>query len=67
MVAGDPGETHILVNVGNPTLSLPHDDANSTAANRFSTAAGATVVLRSAGSLMVVYDSITARWKVLGP
>lgn len=48
------------------TLTLNHEDAGSTAANRFSCPNGANVVLSPQAAVMLRYDLTAARWFVLG-
>lgn len=58
-----------IFNFGGFTISLKHQDAASSAANRFYTATGATVAIRAGGSVLVQYDTGafgTGAWIVLG-
>lgn len=58
------GESHILVNVGAFTITLKHQDANSTAGNRFLATSGADVALGVDAMVLVVYDTTTDRWRI---
>lgn len=65
IVAGNSGEFHWLINVGSNSITLKHQDTNSTAANRFIGIGAADVVLAADEKAMVVYDATTARWRVM--
>lgn len=62
---GSSGRVLTLVNVNTDDIAITHDDASSTAANRFYLANGATIVVRDNGSVTVWYDSTSSRWRVL--
>lgn len=49
---------------GTGTLSLTHQDAASTAANRFILPNAATMVIRPGGGCILKYDSTASRWRV---
>ena len=62
-----PGKRLILVSVGAGSVVLNDQDVNSTAANRIITGAGAAVTLAAGtGWASLEYDSVTARWRVVG-
>lgn len=62
-----PGKPLILYSLGAGSVVLNNQDANSTAANRLITGTGAAVTLTAgSGWAVLVYDSSTARWRVLG-
>jgi hypothetical protein len=64
--AGTSGQAILLVNVGSFALTLKHQSASSTAANRFTTPwAGDCILAASGGSAVLVYDSTSATWRVL--
>lgn len=66
IVAGTSGQTILLVNVGSFALTLRHQNASSTAANRFTTPwAGDCILAAAGGNAVLVYDSTTATWRVL--
>lgn len=48
------------------TITLVHD-ATSTAANRFLCPNNANLALRPRGSVWIFYDSVSSRWRVVGP
>lgn len=62
------GQPHLLVNVGTNPLVLKHDDAGSTAANRFYCSTGADITLSSTATAKeaayVIYDGTLQRWLV---
>jgi len=61
--AGTSGEMLILVNNTGQNLVLPHESASSSANNRFAGPGAATVTVRAAGSVMLVYAN--TRWRIL--
>lgn len=66
IAAGTSGQTILLVNVGSFALTLKHQSASSTAANRFTTPwAGDCILAAAGGNAVLVYDSTTATWRVL--
>lgn len=46
------------------TLTINHEDAASTAANRFICPNAANLVIRALGSMIVRYDTTSSRWRV---
>jgi hypothetical protein len=66
IAAGSSGLTILLVNVGSFALTLKHQSASSTAANRFTVPwAGDCILAAAGGNAVLVYDSTTATWRVL--
>ena len=66
IAAGTSGLAILLVNVGSFALTLKHQSASSTAANRFTTPwAGDCILAAAGGNAVLVYDSTTATWRVL--
>jgi len=62
-----PGKMLLVVSVGAGTVVLNDQDANSTAANRLITGTAAALTLAAGtGYAVLEYDSVTARWRVLG-
>lgn len=55
-----------LVNISTLDLVLAHDNASSTAANRFYCPGSASFTLNANDSVDVWYDVTSARWRVLG-
>lgn len=58
------GQVHLLVNVGANDLVLAHENASSTAGNRFLCSTGASITLSANQAADLIYDSTTARWRV---
>jgi hypothetical protein len=58
------GEAHLIVNVGSNDIVLKHQDAGSTAANRFLCSTGADITLTAGQAADVLYDPTTTRWRV---
>jgi len=59
------GDTFELTNVSANNVTLGHQDANSVAANRFISPTAANYVLNADETVLVRYDSTTARWRIL--
>lgn len=49
---------------GTGTLTLTHQDAASTAANRFICPNAASVVIRPGGGVIMKYDATASRWRI---
>jgi hypothetical protein len=58
------GQSHRIVNVGSNAITLKHENASSTAANRFLCSTGADVVLSADQGADLTYDATTQRWRV---
>lgn len=67
IVAGGDGQTVTLTNAtGNPILIL--DETGGTPANRIKTGQSKPITLGTDGSITLIYDATTARWRVVaGP
>ena len=66
IAAGTSGLAILLVNVGSFALTLKHQSASSTAANRFTIPwAGDCVLAASGGAVVLVYDSTSSTWRVV--
>jgi hypothetical protein len=62
-----PGKALLVVAVGAGTVTLNDQDTNSTAANRIVTGTAAPITLAAGtGFAWLEYDSVTARWRVVG-
>ena len=59
LAGGTSGRIHILHNIGSFDITLPKEDANSVAANRFDF----DLVLRPDWSAVIWYDGVVSRWK----
>lgn len=62
--AGVDGEDHLIINVGANNIVLTHEDALSTAANRFLSTTGASLTLSANQMAWAIYDNTTQRWRV---
>lgn len=58
------GQEHLIVNTGANNITLTHQDALSTAANRFLCSTGANIVLSANQAADIVYDAAVSRWLV---
>jgi len=65
IAAGASGDTRVLVNVGSFSITLAHQSASSTAANRFLVSFGADYILGANAAAVIVYDATTTRWRVI--
>jgi len=66
IAAGTSGLAVLLVNVGSFALTLKHQSASSSAANRFTVPwAGDCVLAASGGAVVLVYDSTSTTWRVV--
>lgn len=57
------GAEHVIVNVGASDIVLKHEDAASTAANRFLNSTGADITLTANQAADVFYDGTVSRWR----
>lgn len=58
---GAAGRRVVIVNIGNPTLTLTTDDSSSTASNRFLFTENVALVKND--SVALTYDATTERWR----
>ncbi len=65
LVGGYSGRRIVLVNLAN-ALTLEHEDTASTTENRIITATGAAITLAANDMAEVIYDEVSARWRVMG-
>ena len=66
IAAGSSGLTILLLNVGSFALTLRHQNASSTAANRFTVPwAGDCVIPANGGAVALVYDATSSTWRVV--
>jgi hypothetical protein len=66
MTGGVQGRIVYISNIGTVDSIVIKHDATSTAANRFYCPNSADVTLRVNGSVLVVYDGTSSRWRVMG-
>lgn len=60
---GTPNKAIAIVNQGSTTITLKHEDAESSPANRFKFSSGADVTIGSDRSVHLVYDEKIQRWR----
>lgn len=66
IAAGTSGLAILLINVGSFALTLRHQSASSTAANRITVPwAGDCVIAANGGAVVMVYDSTSSTWRVV--
>lgn len=58
------GDEYRFYNVGSNTITFKHQDAASTADNRFICSTGADIALGAGGILDLFYDGSSARWRI---
>jgi hypothetical protein len=64
--AAEDGDTFELTNISANAIDINDQDAGSAAANRIITPTGVTYVLAADETVIVRYDTTTARWRLLG-
>lgn len=64
LVAGVDGEERFAWNSNATAVVINHDDAGSTAANRFYTATGTALTVAQFEQIKLLYDATSARWIV---
>lgn len=62
--AANAGRIIYILNRGTNTITLKHEDANSTAENRFLTHNGNNVSLQSNHVVLGMYDGTSSRWRI---
>jgi hypothetical protein len=66
IAAGTSGLAILLINVGSFALTIKHQSASSSSANRFTVPwAGDCVLAASGGAVVLVYDSTSSTWRVV--
>jgi hypothetical protein len=66
IAAGTSGLAILLLNVGSFALTLKHQSASSTAANRFTVPwAGDCVLPASGGAVVILYDATSSTWRIV--
>lgn len=63
LLAGMDGEQRVFLNVGSYAITLKHESASSTAANRFTCATAADIAIGAGSIVALVYDGTSARWR----
>jgi hypothetical protein len=64
LVATPTGSLRWLENIGTGVLTLLHENAGSTAANRFTCPNGEPVIVQPGGAAALFYDAVTSRYLV---
>ena len=65
LTGGAPGREMVLFNIGSFTITLSHDSASSTAANRFLCPGSTNFALTANAAVRLVYDATSSRWRVV--
>lgn len=65
IAAGNSGQRLTLENAGSFAISITNDDAASAVGNRILTSSGGTLSLGIDGSITLVYDATTAKWRTV--
>jgi hypothetical protein len=65
IIAGTSGQRATIYNVGSNALSLAHQSASSTAANRFFCPGGAAFSIAANGAVDMWYDGTSAGWRIV--
>jgi hypothetical protein len=65
LTAGASGDVRVLVNVGSFAITLAHQSASSTAANRFLVSFGSDYIIAANAAATLIYDGTTSRWRVV--
>lgn len=55
----------VLINIGSYTITLKHESASSTAANRFVGPGAADYALVAGGTVEIALDTVSQRWRVV--
>lgn len=63
MAGGADGRIVVVIYTGGVTLTLWNEDANSSAANRFSYYGGAPPSMSSGRATVFIYDATASRWR----
>jgi hypothetical protein len=64
LVALTDGHEIAIQNIGSGTLTLASESTSSTAANRFTLANNASLVLAAGAAVIAIYDGTSSRWRV---
>lgn len=63
IVAGADGRQISIINIGGTSITINHQNASATAANRFILKAAGAATLATDGMITFIYDGTTARWR----
>ena len=64
--AGEAGQVAYLINNTGVSVNILDENAGATAANRIRTGTGATVAVQNHGTIILLYNSVTSRWNMIG-
>lgn len=67
LTGGSDGRVVVIRNVGFNNLVIAHENASSTAANRFTNPGSASFTLSSGTPVFLLYDSTDSRWTLIAP
>jgi len=59
------GSIRVIENLSGGSLTFTNEDAGSAAVNRFTLPGGVSLVLPTGGTLMLIYDVTSARWRAV--
>lgn len=65
LAGGANGRAVVLVNIGSNPITLAHENASSTAANRFACPDSVDFYLQPGAVAWVVYDTTSTRWRLV--
>lgn len=63
IAGGEDGRLLVLINVGANAISVTNQDALSVAVNRIITSTAGTIVMATNGTMMLLYDAASSRWR----
>lgn len=67
LLAQNSGRLYLIENISTTfTLTLTNEDTGSAAANRFTLPSGDPVVINPSSSVIAIYDTTSARWRLIG-
>lgn len=64
LAGGADGRILWLLNISASIITLAHENASSTAANRFALPVAASFLIAAGATALLVYDSTSSRWRV---
>jgi hypothetical protein len=64
LLAGTAGQTVVITNINTSTVKVAHQDTNSAEANRIICPSTNGQIIGANGSITLVYDGTTERWRV---
>lgn len=64
--SGTDGRQLVVVNLGNAAVTIAHQNAGSANSNRVITKVAVDTVIPVDGTMTLIYDAVTARWRQTG-